>query len=454
MSTRSLFGRAGIAVAAVTAALAVAPAAGATPALVVGHHFAKKTGAPTSSQCIAAIGIACYDPQDIRNQYDFNPEYTAGNDGSGQTIVIFDSFGSPTIQQDLSYFDSTYGIQAPPSFKIYRPEGNVTYPYQGASAKKISANKNWATEVNWGYETTLDVEWSHAMAPGANIALVETPIAETQGVQGLQNLQNAQKWALANHIGTTWSDSFATTEQAFHNNSVIEGLNKFYSSAASQGISAFFATGDTGVQNSDKQGTDYTYPTVTFPGSSPDVVSTGGTEIPTPQAALASYNPESVWNDCCGSGNGGYSTVFKEPYYQTDAGISDPTGMRGIPDVSYNAALISSVLIYESFDPSAGPGWVPIGGTSAAAPQWSAIDAIANQADGQLGFLTPRLYQIYDNASTYATAFHDITTGNNSWGGVTGYSAGPGWDAATGIGTPDVSNLVTALASTTPGTAP
>jgi hypothetical protein len=133
-----------------------------------------------------------------------------------------------------------------------------------------------------------------------------------------------------------------------------------------------------------------------------------------------------------------------------DRHLETPSGS----DVSYNTALISSVLIYESFDPTSPPSWVPIGGTSAAAPQWSAIDAIANQADGQLGFLTPRLYQIYDNSSAYSLAFHDITTGNNSWGGVTGYSAGPGWDAATGIGTPDVDQLVMALASTTAGTTP
>lgn len=454
MSKRSVFTRAGSAGAVVVAALALTSLAGAKPLLVVGHHFAKTTTPPTSSQCITEIGIACYDPQDIRHQYDFNPQYAAGHDGSGQTIVIFDSFGSPTISQDLASFDQAYSIPAPPSFNVYRPEGNITYPYQGASPSKVAANKNWATEINWGYETTLDVEWAHAMAPGANIALVETPIAETQGVQGLQNLQNAQKWALKNHIGTTWSDSFATTEQAFHSNSVISQLNQFYRSAASQGITAFFATGDTGVANGDKQGTNYPYPTVTFPGSSPDVVSTGGTEIPIPQATLGSYNPESTWNDCCGSGNGGYSTVFSEPYYQTQAGIPDSTGMRGIPDVSYNAALISSILIYESFDPTSPPSWVPIGGTSAASPQWAAIDAIANQADNQLGFLTPRLYQIYDNATAYASAFHDITTGNNSWDGIPGYPAGTGWDAATGIGTPDVNNLVTELASTTAGTAP
>jgi subtilase family serine protease len=423
------------------------------PLAIVGPAVSHSAGQPpTSAQCDAATGgavMACYGPADIRNQYDFNPLYSAGDNGSGQTIVIFDSFGSPTIQPDLATFDSTYGIPAPPSFNVYEPEGHVTYDYLNASPSAVAHDKNMQTEISWGDETTLDVEWAHAMAPGASIALVVVPVAETQGVQGLQNIESAQQWALDNHIGTTWSNSFATTEQAFHNNSVIDGLNGLYANAASKGISAFFASGDSGVQNGDKQGNNYPFPTVNFPTSSPDVISVGGTQIQTPPPTITTYQPESTWNDCCGSGGGGYSSVFSEPPFQTDASITDPSGMRGLPDVSYNAALLSSILIWESFDPTAPPSWVIIGGTSAAAPQWAAIDAIANQADGQLGFLAPRLYQIY-SSSSYTTAFHDITSGNNSWGGVTGYDAGPGWDAATGLGTPDAYQLVQALKSTTP----
>jgi subtilase family serine protease len=438
------------------------------PAAVLGPHISTAGSPPTSAQCKAQIGIACYGPQDMRNQYDFNPTYAPGNGdaGAGQTIVIFDSFGSPTIQQDLATFDTSYGINAPPSFKVYQPEGNVTYSYlhDGAASGKSFQDK---TEINWGYESTLDVEWAHAMAPNANIALVETPTAETEGVDGLQNLENAQQWALNNHIGTIWSDSFAATEQTFENPSVVQRMNQLYHTAASDGISAFFATGDLGAANYNKTCTGaspkcsiYSYATVNFPSSSPDVVSVGGTQIPdapvsSTEPALLGYNPEQNWNDGYGSGGGGFSTVFPKPYYQT--GITDPTGMRGLPDISYNAALISSILIYESFDP-AGAGWVPIGGTSAAAPQWAAIDAIANNANitqngAALGFLTPRLYQVYDNAAD-GSAFHDILTTNNSFAGVKGYNAGPGWDPTTGIGTPDVNNLVQALKATTPGTAP
>ncbi len=405
---------------------------------------------PTSAQCQGVTGglvLACYGPPDIQAQYDFGPLYAAGDKGAGQTIVIFDAFGSPTIAEDLASFDTAYGIQAPPSFNIYEPEGHVNYNWYPASPA-TAKNKNIAVKINWAYETTLDVEWSHAMAPDANIALVITPIPETEGVQGIPNLQNAQSWALANHIGNIWSDSWAATEQAFHSSAPIQNLDALYAKAASQGVNVFFSAGDSGAENVNKQNHPYSFATVNYPSSSPNVVSVGGTEIPSPPASITSYQTESVWNDFAGAGGGGFSTVFSEPAFQGDASITDPTGMRGVPDVSYNAALVSAILVWESFNP-AGAGWTIIGGTSEGSPQWAGLDALANEADGSLGFLGPRLYQIYTNGS-YAAAFHDITSGNNSFGGVTGYDAGTGWDPASGLGTPDASQLVMALASTTP----
>lgn len=424
-------------------------AGGASPSLVLGHRFIGTSGPPTSEQCISDFSLACYGPADLRNEYDFTPAYARGDTGTGQTIVIFDSFGSPTIRTDLATFDTAYGIPAPPTFAVYQPEGAVTYPYLHVSPSAIAHNTNLQNEITWGYETTLDVEWAHAMAPGASLALVETPVSESAGVQGLQNMENAQAWALANHIGTIWSNSWAATEQSFHNAAVVQRLSRLYATAASQGVSAFFATGDTGAANTDKQGATYPTATVNFPSSDPNIVSVGGTEIPTPAASISSYQPEAAWNDGFGATGGGYSTVFSEPSYQKAASIPDPTGARGLPDVSYNAALVSSILVYESFDPRSTPSWILIGGTSAATPQWAAICAIAEEADGPLGFLGPRLYQVAQGP-TGARAFHDITTGTTTFDGVTGYSAGAGWDPATGLGTPDVANLVAALQRTTP----
>jgi subtilase family serine protease len=414
---------------------------------VIGHAGSQP---PTSSFCIANIQIACYAPSDMRNQYDFGPEYASGHDGTGQTIVIFDSYGSPTIKNDLDVFDADFGLPAPPSFKIYEPVGHVVLNYDKLPSPANFNNKVVGNEVGWAYETSLDVEWAHAMAPGASIALVVVPTSETQGVQGLPNLQLAQSWVMRNHIGTIWSNSYGTTEQAFQTPTTIRNLNSLYHRAASQGVSAFFSSGDFGVANTDKQGRLFPFPTVSFPATSPDVVSVGGTMIPTPEPELTSYNPEAVWSEggFLGTG-GGYSSVFSEPGYQAAAGIPDPGSMRGVPDVAYNSAVISAVLVYESFDPLFGAGWFLAAGTSAAAPQWAAVDAIANQADGPLGFLPPRLYQIYTNGS-YASAFHDITVGDNSASGITGYSAAVGWDPVTGLGTPDVHGLVVALASTSP----
>lgn len=428
---------------------------GLSPQAIVGPviHTAKSDAPPTSAECLAAYGVACYGPSDMQNEYDVTRLYNTGDEGQGQTIVIFDAFGSPTIQSDLATFDSAYNLPDPPSFKVYEPEGNVVLNYDNLPSPANYHSKNISTEVGWAYETTLDVEWSHAIAPKANIALVVSPVAETEGVQGLQNLVNAQQWVLSHHTGMIWSNSYAATEQSFNGTSSLLNLEKWYNQAAAAGVSNFFASGDSGVANGDRKGRLYPYPTVNFPTSSPSVISVGGTQIGTagctdvPPATITSYAPEAVWNDCYGAGGGGFSAIFSEPGYQSSAAIGDASGMRGVPDASYNAAVVSAINIYESFDPVYGAGWTPIGGTSAATPQWAAIDALANQADGSLGFLTPRLYQIYASPA-YASAFHDITSGDNSDAGIAGYSAASGWDAASGAGTPDVYNLVTALTAT------
>jgi subtilase family serine protease len=423
--------------------------------MVVGSIVSKLAAqVPTSADCAAATGgvvAACYGPLDIQNQYDFPPLYRAGNTGQGQTIVIFDSYGSPTIKQDLSAFDAAFGLPDPPSFQIYQPEGTVTLNYDNVPSPVDFHNANVGTQIGWAYETTLDVEWAHAIAPGANIALVVVPVKETEGTQGVTNLQNAQQWVLANSIGTIWSNSWAATEQSFNSTSTLANFNNLYVQAANEGVSAFFASGDTGAANftSNQFNSFYPFPTVTWPSSSPAVISVGGTQISNPPATIGNYQSEAVWNDCCGSGGGGYSSIFAEPSFQIGARIPDSSGRRGAPDVSYNAALVSAILVYETFDPF-GAGWAIIGGTSAATPQWAALDALANHAAGRsLGYLAPRLYQVYASRA-YANAFHDITVGNNSFAGVTGFNAVKGWDPATGLGSPDAANLVAALKKTSP----
>jgi subtilase family serine protease len=429
-----------------------------TPTIIVGPVIKQANNQPPSSAfCLANFGIACYGPADMRNQYDLNPLYGAGTRGAGETIAIFDSYGSPTIQSDLHTFDLGYGLPDPPSFQVLSPEGTPQLNYTHLPSPANFHNKVIGTEVGWAYETTLDVEWAHAIAPKASILLVTTPVQETEGVQGLQNILNAEQYVLSHHLANVFSQSFATTEQAFKGSSdqvLLQRFSQTYQQAAAQGVTVFAAAGDGGVANTDKQGRLFPFPTVIYPASDPYVTAVGGTEINPPPTSSAyptitGYAPEQVWNDGYGAGGGGYSVVFARPNYQSGA-VSG--SMRAIPDVSYNAAVISAVNIYESFDPVVGAGWTPVAGTSAATPQWAGLAALADDyaashGKAPVGFINPALYTI-GRSSAYASDFHDITVGNNSFAGITGYSAGPGWDPASGWGTPDAAHLIPDLVAT------
>lgn len=224
---------------------------------------------------------------------------------------------------------------------------------------------------------------------------------------------------------------------------MLQRYDQTYQQAAAQGVSVFAASGDGGVANTDLQGRLFPFPTVIFPASDPNVTAVGGTEINPPPPVITSYSAEQVWNDGFGAGGGGYSVVFARPGYENGV-VSN--AMRGLPDIAYNAAAISAITIYESFDPTVSAGWALVAGTSAATPQWAALAALAdnyaaNHGKAAVGFLNPTLYQIGTSAS-YATDFHDITVGNNSFAGITGFSAAPGWDAASGWGTPDAAHLI------------
>ena len=169
---------------AVGGSAAVGPVAVASPfaRLASGVSFSRP---PTTRQCEAKIGLACYSPIQYQAAYDMAPLYNQGDTGTGKTIVLVDSYGSPTIGSDLRTFDRGFGLPAPPSFAILQPDGPVP-PF----------DPNNPTMVGWAEETSLDVEYSHAMAPGANILLVETPVAETEGVVGFPQIVAAEEYVL------------------------------------------------------------------------------------------------------------------------------------------------------------------------------------------------------------------------------------------------------------------
>lgn len=387
---------------------------------------------PTDAQCRQQFGVPCYSPQEMRRAYGADKLINQGNIGAGQSIVIIDSFGSPTIAQDLKTFDAGYGLPDPPSLKIYAPLGKKPF------------NPNDSTMVSWAVETTLDVEWAHAMAPGANIVLMTSPVAETQGIQGMPQFLFLEQYALDHQLGKIISQSWATTENTLFSSNggkqVLISFNNFYRQAAADGVTVFGSTGDSGVANPKVNGQIYPFPTVNFPASSPYVTAVGGTSLTA--STQGKYQSENGWS---GSG-GGVSQYFKEPDWQHDnLNSSDQAilnGYRGLPDVSYNADPSTAILIYLSFLGSSSAGYYFLGGTSEGSPQWAGLVADANQLAGHtLGFINPYLYDI-GNSDNYATTYHDVTVGNNSSSGITGYNCTTGWDPVTGWGSPKAASLL------------
>ena len=398
---------------------------------------------PTTAECQAFFGINCYQPFQIQKAYDMAPLYNSGLTGAGETIVIVDAFGSPTIAKDLPVFDATFGLPDPPSFTIIQPAGAVpAYP---------SDPFGKADRSGWAFETTLDVEWSHVMAPGANIVLVETPESETEGVQGFPQIVAAENYVVNNNIGQVISQSFGSTEEDFPSASSILGLRSAYVNAAANNVTVLASSGDDGATNAFvDESCCYSYRVNSWPSSDPLVTSVGGTMLKL-SATGNRLAPDTVWNDGFGAGGGGLSTVFARPAFQNHV-QSVVGGARGTPDISMSAAVNGGVVVYYSFKdygqspPVSGPEWQIVGGTSEASPLFSGVVAIADQAVGHpLGDLNPILYAHPSQASSDGIV--DVTKGNNSFAGVTGFTAGAGYDLASGNGTVDGYQFVEALAS-------
>jgi len=430
------------------AALVIAPSALAEPTVQFAAH--KFQAPPSTVQCEQALGIACYDAAQFERAYGTNELYAHGVTGAGQTIVIVDAFGSPTIKHDLAEYDSQNGLPAPPSFNIITPEG-APPPYNGDNG----------TMGSWAIETSLDVEMAHTMAPGANILLVETPIAETEGIEGFVPIEHAIQYVVENHLGNVISQSFGATEQTFAGGPAqIKSLEFAYQSAANNGVTVLASSGDTGAANYEPDGVNlYGFPAVGWPASDPLVTAVGGTQLHLDWNGRPTA-PPNVWNDTAlfgspAAGSGGLSSVFSRPSYQ-DSVSSVVGNSRGIPDLSASAAVNGGAALYISAvngpEGLAGPGWYIVGGTSEASPLTAGIISLADQVAGHgLGLINPALYAMGDGAGSGLT---DITLGNN---GVTwtnsqgmmeslpGYNAAPGYDLASGLGTPWAPRFVAEL---------
>jgi subtilase family serine protease len=397
---------------------------------------------PTDAYCRAHFAAPCYSPREMRTAYGMNGLIDNGLVGAGETIIIIDSYGSPTIAEDLATFDQGFGIPDPPSFTILAPLG--TLPWN-------------STTLSWAGEVTLDVEWAHAMAPGAAIVLMTSPVNETEGVQGMPEFLALEKYALDHHLGRIISQSWGATENTFfpevagpQGPQVIADFEAFYRRAAREHVTVLAAAGDSGSSNVEtNEVTYYPFPTVGYPASSPYVTGVGGTTLYANTSGHYQY--ETVWNDsgCC-AGGGGISELFKAPDYQRDwlpGHVQHQLGgMRGVPDISYNADCNNAILVYLSFLGPSSAGWYTICGTSEGSPQWAGIVADLNQYAGRpLGFLNPALYATGGLGQFYHFG-RDITVGNNALIDVPGatapgYSAAPGWDPASGWGTPNFVRL-------------
>ncbi len=471
----------------------VSPAVAANPLvhpLVSDWQFLSSSATPPSQTACNAVGRRCFNPTAMHNSYNYATLLAAGNEGQGKTIAIVDSFGSSTIRNDLSVFNTAFGLphmcgetpavncsSTTPRFNVLEVQGspppNPPPPNNGTGLE----NHNL-----WDLEVSLDVEWAHATAPLANIVLVTTPTAETLGAQGFQQMMNAEQYVIDHHLADVISQSFGAGEGSFHNGlAALNNLRQSFVDAQANHVTVLASSGDGGTTNPYKEPVKnpavIPYPSVGWPASDPLVTAVGGTYLCTnaetgasvdsasPPAACQS-NPgvrEVGWIDS----GGGYSILFPRPTFQnalppgstyvgSSAGAPGPnTNMRGVPDIAYQASSRTGVLVYmtEPATTTSGTGcgganpcstgWYVVGGTSSGSPQWAGLIALADQIAGHdLGYINPALYTIANNPAKYANDYFDVTVGNNQTSTIPGYSASKGWDAVTGLGSPNVANLI------------
>jgi hypothetical protein len=337
-----------------------------------------------------------FSPSQIRRAYGFD-QITFGavkGDGAGQTIAVVDAYDQPHIAADLAAFDAAFGLPAPPALTKVNQNGGAAPP---------------AADQAWGLEISLDVEWAHAIAPGARILLVEANSNNFADLAAAVNYARNQpgvsavsmSWGAGEWGGETGYDAYFTTP------------------AGHSGVTFVAASGDGGSAGSPL-----------FPAVSPDVLAVGGTQLRAD--AAGNYLGETAW----GGSGGGVSAYEAQPGYQK--GVATQAGShRGSPDVAYNASPGSPFAVH---DTSSYGGWLLVGGTSAGAPQWAALIAIADQGralagQGPLDGASQTLSLLY---RLPAADFHDVASGGNG-----GFAAGPGYDLVTGRGTP-AANLVVA----------
>lgn len=342
----------------------------------------------------AAGAPAPFNPPQVAALYD----YPTGVSGAGETIGIIELGGGYNTSDITTYFGGL-GI-TPPTVVAVSVDGGTNAP----------GDPNGADG-----EVALDIQVAGSIAPGARIAVYFAPNTDQGFIDAITTAvhDTANKPSV---ISISWGGPESSWAQAS-----VTALDNACQSAAALGVTITVASGDNGSSDGVSDGQNH----ADFPASSPHVLACGGTELIASGTTIAS---ETVWNDGSqgGATGGGFSALFPLPAWQTSAGISGSG--RGVPDVAGDAAPASGYNILVD-----GQAEV-VGGTSAVAPLWAALLALINQKKGTpVGFVNPALYP--DSKD-----FHDITKGNNG-----AFKAGPGWDACTGLGSPDGAKLAAAL---------
>jgi len=349
----------------------------------------------------SAAAPSSYTPPQVAQAYKF----PANASGAGQTIGILE-FGGGYRQTDLTAYFKSLGLPAP-----------------AITAVSVNGGKNAPSKANSAdTEVMLDIEVAASVAPGAKIVVYFAPNTSQGFVNAITTAVHDSK-NKPSVISISWGGPESSwTQQS------MTAQDAACQSAAALGITITSAAGDNGSSDGAKGNN------VDFPASSPHVLACGGTKLDANGATIVS---EVVWNEQAsneGATGGGVSNVFALPAWQAGAHVPPPsgkTGGRGVPDVAGNADPATGYTVRVDGQTSV------IGGTSAVAPLWAGLIAVANQQLGtQVGFIQPAIY-----AAKAASAFNDITVGNNG-----AFSAGPGWDACTGLGSPIAANLIPLLA--------
>jgi subtilase family serine protease len=360
-----------------------------------------------------------YTPAQIQQAYGFNtiplPAGQSYNSlGSGETIAIVDAYNDPNILSDANVFSSQFGL---PQFNSGRGSPTFTQVNENGSARHLPT-----TNVQWAGEISLDVEWAHAIAPSANIVLVESSSFHPSDLT--KAINTARSWSGVVAVSMSWGGS---------ESSGISSYDQYLTSPAGHPETFVAATLDNGAYY---HGNTAAY----WPAVSPNVLAVGGTTLNLD--ANGNVLSETGW---AGSG-GGLSKYESQPAFQRGF-VTQSSTKRGNPDVAYNADFNTGFAIYDTVTYNGQSGWFDAGGTSAGTPQWAALVTIADQERAAAGLPaldgpSQTLYALYDMATQASgTYFNDITSGNN------GYAAGPGYDLVTGLGTPKAKPIVAALAS-------